>query len=65
MAAEKDEIGIILGIFEESETTIVLQTDFLSDIDRPLLFAIPLSELFPLENIAKSSVYDRGPPGTI
>ncbi len=62
MAAEKDEIGTILGIFEETDTEVVLPTDFLSDIERPLLFEIPLRDSSPLEFIARFSVKDRGPP---
>ena len=62
LAAEKDEIGIVLAIFKESYSNIVLSADFLSDIERPLLFEITLNNLYPKESICKSSVQDRGPP---
>jgi len=62
MATEKDEIGIALGIFEENDTEVVLPTDFLSEIERPLLFEIPLHNVSIVEYITKFSVKDRGPP---
>lgn len=62
MAAEKNEIGFFLGILEEGETKVVLPIDYLSTIDRPLLFEIPLTESNPSENICKIPVKDRSPP---
>ncbi|MEO8665300.1 MAG: hypothetical protein ABI462_07375 [Ignavibacteria bacterium] len=62
MSAEKDEIGTALGIFKETESKIVLPTDFLSDIERQLLFAIPLQDVSIREYIVKYSIKDRGPP---
>lgn len=62
MAVEKNEIGTVIVIFEESESEIILSSDFLSDIDLPLLFEIPLQNIFPIESISQSSVNDRGPP---
>ncbi|MEO8211087.1 MAG: hypothetical protein ABI840_11060 [bacterium] len=62
MAAEKDEIGTFLGIFEENDTTVILPVDFLPNIERPLLFEIPLSNLSPSGDICNISVRDRSPP---
>ncbi|MEP7145373.1 MAG: hypothetical protein ABI792_00030 [bacterium] len=62
MAREKDEIGTVIGIFEESYSNLVLSSDILSDIERPLLFEISLINSSPLKNICQSSVNDRGPP---
>ncbi len=62
MAAEKDEIGVVLAIFEESFSNIILSADLLADFDRPLLFEISPDNSYPLESICKNSIYDRGPP---
>ena len=65
MAAQKDEIGTALAVFEEGYTEIILAIDILPDIDRPLLYEITLKNLLPSENIFKNSVRDRAPPEVI
>lgn len=62
LAAQKDEIGTALGIFEESYTEFILSIDYLPEIERPILYLITLKNFIPAECVFKSSVKVRGPP---
>ncbi len=62
LAAQKDEIGTALGIFEESYSEFIFSADYLPEIQRPILYLIPLTNFLPAESVCNSSVKARGPP---
>lgn len=62
LAAQKDEIGTALGIFEESYSEFIFSADYLPEIERPILYLIPLTNFIPAESVCISSVKARGPP---
>lgn len=64
-AAEKDEIGTVLCIFEDTDLDMHLSVDILTDIERPFLFEIPIANIFPQEINTPVSINERGPPDKI
>jgi len=62
MAKEKDEIGTIIAVFEESCDDFVTTNEILPNIERPLLFEIPVVDQVPNEISSATQIKVRGPP---
>lgn len=61
MATDKNEIGTVLEILEECTERFVT-VDYITNVDRPLLFEIPLTDHQTEETSYSFFVKDRGPP---
>lgn len=62
LSAEKDEIGAVIAVLEESFSSIDLSAVIIQDIERPLLYEIPLLNSNIENDLFLTSNDNRGPP---